>query len=103
MMGCDDAHIELECECCILVWEPLNSGLSIGLDNSMIETPILEVGWMSITLSHYLSVTYIKLEAHFVHPCIIWSYYYSILQYPLSPITKHIDFFPVYRSLQSSS
>ena len=55
----------------MLVWEPLNSGLPIGLDNSMIETPILEVGWMSITLSRYLFVTYIKLETHYVHPCII--------------------------------
>ena len=66
VMGCDDAHVELECEYCMLVWEPLNSGLLIGLDNSVIETPVLEVGWMSITLSHYLSVIYIKLEAHFV-------------------------------------
>ena len=63
VIGCDDADVELECEYCMLVWEPLNSSLLIGLDNLMIETPILEVGWMSITLSHYLSVTYTKLEA----------------------------------------
>ena len=41
VMGCDDAHVELECEFCMLVWELLNSSLPIGLDNSMIETPYL--------------------------------------------------------------
>ena len=66
VMGCDDAHVELECEYCMLVWEPLNSGLLIRLDNSVIETPVLEAGWMLIILRHYLSVTYIKLEAHSV-------------------------------------